>query len=106
MRLICYVIVVSADDVQLAIDHGLDGVVVSNHGGRQLDRQPSTLDALREIGPVARGKIPIIVDGGIRRGSDIFKAVALGANMCFIGRIPIWGLAVGYFIITPRFICC
>lgn len=106
MRLICYVIVVSADDVQLAIDHGLDGVVVSNHGGRQLDGQPSTLDALREIGPVARGKIPIIVDGGIRRGSDIFKAVALGANMCFIGRIPIWGLAVGYFIITPRFICC
>ena len=105
-QLIFYVVVVSADDVQLAIDHGLDGVVVSNHGGRQLDGQPSTLDALREIGPVARGKIPIIVDGGIRRGSDIFKAVALGANMCFIGRIPIWGLAVGYFIITPRFICC
>lgn len=59
-----------------------------------MDGQPSTLDALREIGPVARGKIPIIVDGGIRRGSDIFKAIALGANMCFVGRIPIWGLAV------------
>ena len=96
-----YALVVSADDAQLAIDHGLDGVVVSNHGGRQLDGQPSTLDVLREIGPIVRGKIPLIVDGGIRRGSDIFKAIALGANMCFAGRIPIWGLAVRSSLIIP-----
>lgn len=87
-------LVVSPEDVQLAIDHGLDGVVISNHGGRQLDGGLSTLDALRECSPVARGKIPLIIDGGIRRGSDIFKAIALGATMCFAGRIPIWGLAV------------
>ncbi|KAF9893682.1 Hydroxyacid oxidase 1 [Aspergillus nanangensis] len=85
--------IVSPEDVQLAIDYGLDGVVISNHGGRQLDGQLSTLDALRECAPVARGKMPIVLDGGIRRGSDIFKAIALGAKMCFVGRIPIWGLA-------------
>lgn len=93
-------LVVSPDDVQLAIDHRLDGVVISNHGGRQLDGQPSTLDALREVAPVVRGKIPVIVDGGIRRGADIFKAIAMGATMCFIGRIPIWGLAVRWLCIT------
>ena len=70
------------------------GIIVSNHGGRQLDGQPATLDALRECAPVAAGKIPIAMDGGIRRGSDIFKALALGACHCFVGRIPIWGLAV------------
>jgi (S)-2-hydroxy-acid oxidase len=80
--------------VELAIKHGIDGVVISNHGGRQLDGMPSTLDALRVCAPVARGRIPITIDGGIRRGSDIFKALALGASYCFLGRIPIWGLAV------------
>ena len=84
----------TADDVVLAIQHGLDGVVVSNHGGRQLDGVPATLDALRECAVAAAGKIPIAVDGGIRRGTDIFKALALGACHCFVGRIPIWGLAV------------
>jgi (S)-2-hydroxy-acid oxidase len=69
-------------------------VVISNHGGRQLDGMPATIDALAEIAPLAAGKIQIAVDGGIRRGSDIFKALALGAKYCFIGRIPIWGLAV------------
>lgn len=87
-------IVSTAEDVQLAIEHGVDGVVISNHGGRQLDGQPATLDALRECGPVARGRIPLAIDGGIRSGADIFKALALGASMCFVGRIPIWGLAV------------
>ncbi|KAI0019438.1 FMN-dependent dehydrogenase [Xylariomycetidae sp. FL0641] len=85
--------VYSPDDVALAVRHGLDGVVVSNHGGRQLDGVPATLDALRVCAPVAAGKIPIVVDGGIRRGTDIFKALALGASHCFVGRIPIWGLA-------------
>lgn len=82
-------------DVEMAIKYGVDGIVVSNHGGRQLDGMPSTIDALAECAPIARGRIQIAVDGGIRRGTDIFKALALGAQYCFIGRIAIWGLAVG-----------
>ncbi|KAF0318890.1 hypothetical protein GQ607_013849 [Colletotrichum asianum] len=85
--------VYTADDVALAIEHGVDGVLISNHGGRQLDGVPATLDALRECAPIANGKIKIAVDGGIRRGTDIFKALALGADFCFAGRVPIWGLA-------------
>lgn len=84
----------SPKDVDLAIQYGVDGIVVSNHGGRQLDSVPATLDVLEECASVARGRIPIAIDGGIRRGSDIFKALALGAQYCFIGRIAIWGLAV------------
>ena len=81
------------DDVALAIRYGVDGVIVSNHGGRQLDGVPAALDALRECAPVAAKKIKIAMDGGIRRGSDIFTALALGADFVFAGRIPIWGLA-------------
>lgn len=80
--------------MELAIHYGVDGIIVSNHGGRQLDGVPATLDSLRLCAQVARGRIPLAVDGGIRRGSDIFKALALGASYCFMGRIPIWGLAV------------
>lgn len=89
--------VCSPEDVELAIQYGIDGIVISNHGGRQLDGIPSTLDSLRVCAPVANGRIPITIDGGIRRGSDIFKALALGASYCFLGRIPIWGLAVRSF---------
>ncbi|KAH7161137.1 FMN-dependent dehydrogenase [Dactylonectria macrodidyma] len=85
--------VYGAEDVELAIKYGLDGVIVSNHGGRQLDGVPATLDALRECAIAAGGRIPVAVDGGIRRGTDIFKALAMGASHCFVGRIPIWGLA-------------
>lgn len=85
----------------MAIRYGVDGVMVSNHGGRQLDGMPATIDALQECAPVARGRIQIAVDGGIRRGSDIFKALALGAQHCFIGRIVIWGLAVSHSNNTP-----
>lgn len=86
--------VTTPDDVEMAIQYGVDGIVVSNHGGRQLDGMPATIDALAECAPVARGRIQVAVDGGIRRGTDIFKALALGAQYCFIGRIAIWGLAV------------
>jgi (S)-2-hydroxy-acid oxidase len=80
--------------VLLAIRHGLDGIIVSNHGGRQLDGVAATVDALAECAQAAKGRIKIAIDGGIRRGSDIFKALALGADFCFMGRVPIWGLAV------------
>ncbi|RHZ60126.1 alpha-hydroxy acid oxidase [Aspergillus thermomutatus] len=80
-------------DAELAIKYGLDGIVISNHGGRQLDSVPSSLDVLREVVPVAKGKIAIAVDGGIRRGTDIFKALALGADFCLAGRPAVWGLA-------------
>ncbi|GAW16861.1 hypothetical protein ANO14919_063060 [Xylariales sp. No.14919] len=80
-------------DAELAIEHGMDGIIISNHGGRQLDSVPASLDVLREIVPVVKGRIPIAVDGGIRRGTDIFKALALGADFCFAGRPAIWGLA-------------
>ncbi|KAH8793540.1 FMN-dependent dehydrogenase [Hyaloscypha sp. PMI_1271] len=92
-KLPIWVKVYTPEDVRLAIQYGLDGVIISNHGGRQLDSAPATLDALRECAPVAAGKIPIAIDGGIRRGTDIFKALTLGACFCFVGRMPIWGLA-------------
>lgn len=82
------------EDVQRAIDYELDGVIISNHGGRQLDGVPATIDALPECAAVGKGRITIGIDGGIRRGTDIFKALALGADVCFMGRVPLWGLAV------------
>ncbi|KAL4895339.1 FMN-dependent dehydrogenase [Aspergillus ambiguus] len=83
----------TAADAELAIEHGFDGIIISNHGGRQLDGVPSTLDVLREVAPLAKGRIHIAIDGGIRRGTDIFKALALGADFCLAGRPAIWGLA-------------
>ncbi|KAH8781523.1 (S)-2-hydroxy-acid oxidase [Hyaloscypha sp. PMI_1271] len=85
--------VLTAEDVLLAREYGCDGVIVSNHGGRQLDGTPSTIDALPECVEAADGKIRVHIDGGIRTGADIFKAIALGAECCWIGRPAIWGLA-------------
>lgn len=86
--------VLTAEDVLLARQFGCDGVIVSNHGGRQLDGTPATIDALPECVAAADGKIRVHIDGGIRSGQDIFKAIALGADCCWIGRPVIWGLAV------------
>ncbi len=86
--------VLTAEDTELAVKHGCDGIVVSNHGGRQLDGVMATLDALPECVEAAQGRIKIHVDGGFRSGTDIFKALALGADCCWVGRPAIWGLAV------------
>lgn len=92
--------VYGAADAELAIQHDFDGILVSNHGGRQLNSVPASLDVLREVVPVEKGRIPIGIDGGIGRGTDIFKALALGADFCLAGRPAIWGLAVSYGIQT------
>jgi isopentenyl diphosphate isomerase/L-lactate dehydrogenase-like FMN-dependent dehydrogenase len=73
----------------------VDGIIVSNHGGRQLESDCSTIEVLEEISKVIAGEVPILIDGGIRRGTDIFKALALGATAVCIGRPYIYGLAVG-----------
>ena len=86
--------VLPGEDVELAIEHGVDAVLVSNHGGRQLDGVPATLDVLQECVEAAKGRIPIHVDGGFRKGTDIFKAIALGADCCWVGRPIMWGLSV------------
>lgn len=82
------------DDVRLAVEHGARAVVVSNHGGRQLDTAPATCDALRHIIDVTGDLCEIYVDGGIRRGSDVLKAIALGARAVLVGRAVLWGLSV------------
>jgi isopentenyl diphosphate isomerase/L-lactate dehydrogenase-like FMN-dependent dehydrogenase len=85
--------IVSREDAELAVQHGVDGVIVSNHGGRAENSGRGTIESLAEVAEGVRGRIPIIVDGGFRRGIDIFKALALGASAIMIGRPYIWGLA-------------
>ncbi len=86
--------VLHPDEAKTAIDHGVDGIIVSNHGGRQLDGAPATVDALPAIVDAVDGRIPVLLDGGVRRGTDVVKALALGARACLIGRPQLWGLAV------------
>lgn len=86
--------VVRGDDAERAVQSGAAGIVVSNHGGRQLDASPATLDALPEVAEAVAGRAEVLVDGGFRRGVDILKALALGANAVLIGRPVLWGLAV------------
>ena len=85
--------ILDPEDARLAIEHGADGITVSNHGGRSMDYGPSTLEVLPEIVAAVNGRIPVLFDSGIRRGADIFKALALGANAVQIGRTARWGLA-------------
>lgn len=86
--------ILCAEDARLALEHGVDAIIVSNHGGRQLDGVPAALEVLEEISETVAGRIPILVDGGIRRGTDVVKALALGADAVLIGRPYLWGLAV------------
>jgi glycolate oxidase len=85
--------VATAEDAQLAVDHGVDAIYVSNHGGRQLDHNRATIEMLPEIVDAVRGRAEIILDGGILRGSDVLKAIALGARAVAIGKLQGWGLA-------------
>lgn len=85
--------IVRADDAKLAVEHGADGIIVSNHGGRQLDTAPATIEALPRVVDAVGEKIPVLIDGGVRRGTDVVKALALGAQAAFIGRPVLWGLA-------------
>ncbi len=85
--------ILSPQDAIIAIEHGAKGIICSNHGGRQLDTVVATIDALPDIVKVVEGKVPVLIDGGIRRGTDILKAIALGADAVLIGRPTIWGLA-------------
>src|SRR5436190_6293830 len=84
--------IVTGEDAAICVDRGVDGIIVSNHGGRGLDYEPSTLEVLPEIVDAVRGRIPVLVDSGFRRGSDLVKAIALGANAVCLGRAPRWGL--------------
>jgi isopentenyl diphosphate isomerase/L-lactate dehydrogenase-like FMN-dependent dehydrogenase len=84
--------VLAPEDAQMAVQSGATGIVVSNHGGRQLDGVVATLDALPDVVSAVNGKIPVLMDGGIRRGSDILKALGLGAKAILVGRPPLWGL--------------
>jgi isopentenyl diphosphate isomerase/L-lactate dehydrogenase-like FMN-dependent dehydrogenase len=83
------------DDARLALDHGADGIIVSNHGGRQVDGAVGALDALPGVAEAVAGRVPVLFDSGIRRGADVFKAVALGAQAVLLGRPYVYGLAVG-----------
>jgi len=87
--------IMTAEDAVLAVEHGVAGIVVSNHGGRQLDSTLGSLDALPDVVAAVRGRIEIYLDGGIRRGTDVLKALALGANAVLVGRPVLWGLALG-----------
>ncbi len=87
--------IVHPEDARLAVDHGAAGVVVSNHGGRQLDAGVATVDALPSVAEEVGGDVPVLVDGGVRRGTDVVTAMALGASAVLVGRPVLWGLALG-----------
>ena len=87
--------ILTPEDAELALQHGASGIIVSNHGGRQLDSVPPTIVALPPIVKAVKGRCPLIIDGGIRKGTDVLKALALGASMVLIGRPVLHGLAIG-----------
>jgi isopentenyl diphosphate isomerase/L-lactate dehydrogenase-like FMN-dependent dehydrogenase len=85
--------ILTAEDARLACEQGVAGVVVSNHGGRQLDGVAATIDALPEVAEACAGRVTVLLDGGVRRGTDVVKALALGAQAVLVGRAAVWGLA-------------
>ncbi|KAK7359473.1 hypothetical protein VNO77_01433 [Canavalia gladiata] len=85
--------VLTAEDARLAVEAGAAGIIVSNHGARQLDYVPATISALEEVVKAAQGRVPVFLDGGVRRGTDVFKAMALGASGVFVGRPVVFSLA-------------
>lgn len=85
--------VLTSEDAELALEHGAAGVIVSNHGGRQLDGVAPSAEALPEVADAISGRGPVLVDGGVRRGTDVLVALALGADAVLVGRPPLWGLA-------------
>jgi 4-hydroxymandelate oxidase len=86
--------ILSPEDATLAVQHGAQGILVSNHGARNLDTLPATIDALPAVVEAVAGRIPVLMDGGVRRGTDVVKALALGAKAVLIGRPYLWGLSV------------
>jgi 4-hydroxymandelate oxidase len=86
--------VLNPDDAATAVKAGVSGIIVSNHGARNLDTVPATIDALPLVVEKVAGRVPVLVDGGIRRGTDVVKALALGATAVQIGRPYLWGLGV------------
>jgi 4-hydroxymandelate oxidase len=87
--------IVRADDAVRAAEHGAAGIVVSNHGGRQLDASPATIEVLPRIADAVGGRVEILLDGGVRRGADVIKAIAFGARAVLVGRPVLWGLTAG-----------
>ncbi|XP_073752154.1 2-Hydroxyacid oxidase 2 isoform X2 [Callorhinus ursinus] len=85
--------ILTKEDAELAVKHNVHGIIVSNHGGRQLDDVPASIDALTEVVAAVKGKLEVYLDGGIRTGNDVLKALALGAKCVFLGRPVLWGLA-------------
>jgi isopentenyl diphosphate isomerase/L-lactate dehydrogenase-like FMN-dependent dehydrogenase len=85
--------IVTREDAELALEHGVDGVYISNHGGRAENSLRSTVECVADVAAGVKGRAPILVDGGFRRGTDVYKALALGATAVGIGRPYIWGLA-------------
>ncbi|XP_040066139.2 hydroxyacid oxidase 1-like [Ixodes scapularis] len=85
--------ITNAEDAEEAISRGVSAILVSNHGGRQLDGQPATIEVLPEVVRAVRGRVEVYIDGGVRHGTDVIKALALGAKAVFVGRPTIWGLA-------------
>ncbi|CAG9946132.1 unnamed protein product [Clonostachys rosea f. rosea IK726] len=85
--------IMTAEDAALSVQYGADAIIVSNHGGRQLDETCSTIEALPEVSGAVNGALPVIIDGGVRTGADVFKCLALGADFVLVGRPALWGLA-------------
>ena len=84
--------ILTGDGAQMCLEQGVDGIIVSNHGGRALDYGPSSLEVLEEVVDAVGGRVPVLIDSGFRRGSDVLKALALGADAVCLGRASRWGL--------------